>query len=118
MLVHSHQGHRQYTGDPILELSRRSRPLPEVLKRLANPELVEEQPELRVVLVVLDAARYQVDSGWIEERDPRRPIHDGPIDSRPLVTGGRWIGRLQPEGRSHHPVDGRVAELRPVRVER
>ena len=51
----------------LLGLGRRLRPLK---AGLPDPKLVDEQPVLGVVLVVLHPARQEVDPGWVEQRHP------------------------------------------------
>jgi hypothetical protein len=82
---------------------------------LADPELIEDDAPLRVVLIVADAARDDVDLPQRVERNDRRLVDDLAIEASPELVCEVRVGRLQLECALNVGVDLPVAELGEVR---
>src|SRR5262245_31518918 len=84
----------------------------------ANPELVDQHLPHRVVLVVADALRDDVDDLRADERHPGRLVDGLAVSALPQPTCGVRVRRLLCLGFDDPTVDPGVAESRGVRVRR
>src|SRR5581483_12133829 len=82
----------------------------------ANPQLGEERPPLRVVLVVADPGRLHLERHPVCERDPSGPVGEVTVDLGPEAPGCLRIARLERLGVGDLSIDCSVAELGGVRV--
>src|SRR5215467_5272894 len=59
------------------------------------PQLVEQDAKRRCPLIVADPFGHQVDAERVDQRDPRRLLHDLPVDALPGAVGRGSVGGLQ-----------------------
>src|SRR5438876_8512038 len=81
---------------------------------LSDPELVDQHPELRAVLVIADALREEVGQLRRDQRYPRRSIDGLRVDTLPQLARRLGIRRLHAQRPAHRAVDRAVAELAQV----
>src|ERR1700733_11025809 len=85
---------------------------------LVDPELVEQDAELGVVLVVADAVGDEVDLARVSEIHGRRLIGELSVRFGPQLGGGWRFGGFGGEGAANGCVELRIAELAEVVVAR
>src|SRR6266581_1880313 len=85
---------------------------------LFDPELIQQRPPLRVVLVVPDPLRDEVDDLPVVGRHHRRLREDLALVLLPERAGGWRILRLRRRGAGHLSVDRAIAEPAWVGVRR
>ena len=73
--------------------------------------MIEQRSPVRVVLVVTDAARDEVDLVGGDGGEPDREVREFSVDPRPARVRGRRVGGLQRVRARDLAVDGGVAEL-------
>src|SRR5215207_9126094 len=81
-----------------------------------DPQLAENDPPLRVVLVVVDPLGHQVDPLRDEQRDGRRVVNDLAVDRRPGRARPGRVGGLQTQCPLDLAVELAAAELGGVEV--
>src|SRR5262249_28088178 len=59
------------------------------------PQLVEQDAKRLCPLIVADPFGHQVDAERVDQRDPRRLLHDLPVDALPGAVGRGSVGGLQ-----------------------
>src|SRR6266508_3869767 len=88
---------RHYTRWPEVTAARTAAcAAPATLRpALSHPQLVEQDPPDRVVLIVAHALGDEVCALWSEQRHPRRQVDESALDSPPQPNRGLRVGRSE-----------------------